>query len=99
MNMTQERYRFVDPGREEAALLARFPSAGWREREQLKEISSWFEMAASGQPAPRHERRETACEFRGRIGRLWSPTLRLTILIASTIFAAGLLFPGTRWLG
>ena len=98
MNMNQERHRFVDPGREEAALLARFPSTGWRERERLKEISSWFEMAASGPPAPRSERRWTAREFGSRIERLCSASFRLMILIASTIFA-GLLFRGARWAG
>jgi hypothetical protein len=79
----------ADPRREEAAHLARVPATGWRERERLKEVSSWLEMAE--QPASRRRRREMASELRGRVDRLFRPPVGLLVLIASTIFAAGLL--------
>jgi len=86
------------PGREETAHLARFPATGRRERERVKEISSWLEMAGTEQSASRGERRDKAAAFRRRVHRLSSPPAGLMILIASTILAAGLLFQMARGL-
>jgi hypothetical protein len=88
----------ADPRREEAAHLARVPATGWRERERLKEVSSWLEMAGAEQPASLRRRRETASELRGRVDRLFRPPVGLMVLIASTIFAAGLLLQAARGL-
>jgi hypothetical protein len=83
--------------RDHAAILARFPSVGWRERERLRDVATWSEMAGTNNPSSKSgsrsdHRRLTLSE------RFSHAPIGLMLLIASALLIVGLLSHAIRTL-